>query len=58
MTHSKVAHLKTGIARTAAGREYRASIEALLDKASGETLAELWRKVCPLVVDELPGARR
>ena len=43
-----------GTARTAAGRDYRARIEALLDKANGEVLADLWQEVCPYPVDELP----
>jgi hypothetical protein len=54
MTVSKIAHATGSTARTAAGRAYRATIEALLDKANGEVLADLWQKVCPYPVDELP----
>ena len=46
--------LLNGVARTAAGAGYRARIEALLGKADDEMLADLWQKVFPYRVDELP----
>jgi hypothetical protein len=54
MTPSKVAHVKIGAARNAAGRDYRAGIEALLERANSKALADLWQKVCPFPVDKLP----
>jgi hypothetical protein len=54
MANSNVARVNLGTARTAARRDYRARIEALLDKANGEGLADLWQEVCPFPVDELP----
>jgi hypothetical protein len=54
MTDSKIARVNVSTTRTPAGRAYRATIEALLDKVNGEVLAELWREVCPYPVDELP----
>ena len=54
MTASKIAHVNVSIARTAAGKVCRATIEALLDEANAEVLAALWQEVCPYPVDELP----
>jgi len=54
MTNRKIAQVNISTARTAAGRDYRARIEALLDKANGDVLADLWQEVCPYPVDELP----
>ena len=46
--------------RTAATKAYRAKIESLLDEASDEPLANVWRWVCPFPVDsarEVPDRR-
>jgi len=54
MAISTIAHVNTSIARTATERDFRTRIEALLDKADGEVLADLWQAVFPYPVDELP----
>ena len=46
--------LMNGAANTAAGAGYRGRIEALLDKADGEMLADLWQEVFPYPADALP----
>jgi hypothetical protein len=51
---NRITYVDLGSARTAAGSDDRARIEALLDQASGEVLAELWQRLCPFVVDKLP----
>jgi hypothetical protein len=48
------AQVNTSPARTSAGSECRARIEALLDKANSEVLADLWQEVFPYPADELP----
>jgi hypothetical protein len=53
MGNIKIA-LANGVARIAAGACYRARIEALLGRADGEMLADLWRAVFPLPATELP----
>ncbi len=54
MPASKVDRVSIGAARTPLERDYRAGIEALLDQADSEMLADLWREACPFPVDELP----
>lgn len=54
MATSTIAHVNVSTARTPAGRDHRARIEALLDKANSEVLAHLWEEVFPYPVDELP----
>ncbi len=57
MVNGRITRLNTGSARSEAGREYRARIEALLDKANSEVLADLWQEICPFLVDTLPERR-
>jgi hypothetical protein len=52
MSNCTIAHVNTGFGRTVAETTRRATIEALLDKASDEVLADLWQEVCPHRVDE------
>jgi hypothetical protein len=52
-----MAHLSTDFVRSEAGRDTRAKIEALLDKANGEVLADLWQELFPCPADELPERR-
>lgn len=54
MVDSKITGVNISTTRTAARRNYHARIEALLDEAKGEVLADLWRRLCPFPVDELP----
>ena len=54
MADSKLAEMNSHATRIGARANYRARIEALLDEANGEVLADVWQKVCPLRVDKLP----
>jgi hypothetical protein len=54
MADSTIARVDIDTTRIMAGSDCRARIEALLDKAASEVLADLWQQVFPYPADELP----